>query len=206
MWEIAYCNEARPPFGTECEINLAMISLICSEWHPLQVKGASARLCIHVADWLPSRPLVRSHISDANGLSRFASVPSLHGVSLLCLFFFHRWAPDVLCSPKHLLRMRLSLNGSRDLFRPRRYRCNRYESHLEPGSENASRCFIKNKKYWLSFIRKDCSIIRFLWNWKCSIYWQNMGFLECFLFCLERKEKKISRQTSNKKQTPAIMR
>lgn len=44
--------------GTECEINLAMISLICSEWHPPQVKGASASLSICSSDWVPSRPLV----------------------------------------------------------------------------------------------------------------------------------------------------
>lgn len=80
------------------------------------------------------------------------------------------------CSPKHLSRMCFSLNGCLDLFRPRRYRCNRYESHLEPGSENATRCFVKNKKYWLSFIRMDCSLIRFLRNWKYSICLQSIGF------------------------------
>lgn len=68
--------------GAECEINLAMISLICSQWLPPQVKGASASRSIHSSDWLPPRPCC-SHCDDANGGSLFAS-----GSKLFCFFFF----------------------------------------------------------------------------------------------------------------------
>lgn len=133
--------------GTECEINLAMISLICSEWHPPQVKGASASLSICSSDWVPSRPLVALASATLMAAVTLRHSPRCMGLHYSPFFFFpHPWAHNIQCSPKHLSRMRFSLNGSRDLFRPRRYRCNRYESHLEPGSENASRCFIKNQK------------------------------------------------------------
>lgn len=124
---------------TECEINLAMISLICSQWLPPQVKGASASRPIHSSDLTSFSASCCSHCGNVNGRSLFTSVSTL-----FCFFFLG--APNMQCSSKHLSRMCSLLNGSRDLFRPRRYRCNRYESHLEPGSENATRCFIKNKR------------------------------------------------------------
>lgn len=100
--------------GTECEINLAMISLICSQWLPPQVKGAAGRRSIHSSDWLPSRPLVAL---SAATLMAALSLRQRYSASAFCNFF-HTWAPNIQCSPKHLSRMCSSLNGSRDLFRP----------------------------------------------------------------------------------------
>lgn len=106
--------------GTDCKINLAMISLICSQWLPPQVKGALASRSIHSSDWLPTQPLVALTAAPL-----MATLSLRHCPRYSASFFFHSGAPNIQCSPKHLSRMCSSLNGSRDLFRPLCYRCNR---------------------------------------------------------------------------------
>lgn len=64
--------------GTECEINLAMISLICLEWHLPQVRGAfvslsnvSQHVLAHNSCWVPWC----CYITNANSRGYF--LPSL---------------------------------------------------------------------------------------------------------------------------------
>lgn len=175
--------------GTECEINLAMISLICSQWLPPQVKGAARSRSIHSSDWLPSRPLVA--LSAATLMAALSlRQPPRYSAASFCVFFPTRELPTYNVLPSiyqgcaHRLMAPVTFSG------PRRYRSNRYESHLEPASENASRCFIKNKKYWFSFIRMDCSLIRFLRNWKCSVCLQSIGFRAVIISAQEENKYK----------------